>query len=485
MSKYKAPTGLFDIVPDSPNDPWRTAHLWAYVESRLREHAETYGYQEIRTPIFERSKLFVRSSGEDSDVVSKEMYHFKDKGDRDMALRPEGTAPIMRAFIENSLENQGSFHKLFYLAPMFRYDRPQAGRYRQHHQFGVEVVGTRTAEQDAEVIDLLYSSLSNLGLSNMTVRLNSIGDQESRNLYRDALKSYLEPHLSSLSEDSQRRFKDNPLRILDSKNEKDIELVQNAPSMFDFLSDESYYFFERVQTLLKKVGVPFVLDPLLVRGLDYYCETVFEVVTDDLGAQNSLGGGGRFDGLLKDLGGPNLASVGFGAGIERIIQAMIKQNATIPEKKRPTLFLIPMGEKAVTRGFEIIHNIRAVGVSAQMDLTGRKLGKAMNYANDIGAKFVVVLGDNELDKCVVELKEMESGKVTEVNLEALASVLQISDKSEPFMQMWGEMDRPYKGEGDGSILIEKVQESVSETKSLTNKFQDRLEKMRSLLEDTE
>ena len=201
MSKYKAPTGLFDIVPDSPNDPWRTAHLWAYVESRLREHAETYGYQEIRTPIFERSKLFVRSSGEDSDVVSKEMYHFKDKGDRDMALRPEGTAPIMRAFIENSLENQGSFHKLFYLAPMFRYDRPQAGRYRQHHQFGVEVVGTRTAEQDAEVIDLLYSSLSNLGLSNMTVRLNSIGDQESRNLYRDALKSYLEPHLSSLSED--------------------------------------------------------------------------------------------------------------------------------------------------------------------------------------------------------------------------------------------------------------------------------------------
>lgn len=421
--KYPIPPGVFDILPLDSQDLWKSSHLWAYVEQVIRETARDYGYSEIRTPLFERTELFQRSVGDTSDIVSKEMYTFDDKGGRSLSLRPEGTAPVMRAFIEHRLDQAPASHKLFYIAPMFRYERAQAGRYRQHHQFGAEALGNDSAEQDAELIDLLMTLYQRLGLTNLTLTINSIGDLSSRQAFRQALKDYLLPQFSMLSPDSQTRFESNPLRILDSKDPRDREIVSKAPSILNFLNEPERTHFEDVKRLLNTLKIPYQVNPLLVRGLDYYNKTVFEIVAGELGAQNSIGGGGRYDGLLQTLGGPDLPSIGFGTGIERIIQTMINQNVSLPKPQHPALFLIPMGERAKAPCFEILHILRTCGIPSQMDFSGKKVGKLLQYANQIGATYVVVMGDHELDAQEIEIKEMASGNKEKIPLSSLVANL--------------------------------------------------------------
>lgn len=412
--KFTMPPGVFDIIPNDPRDIWKSSYLWQYVENIIRETAKAYGFLEIRTPIFEKTELFKRSVGETSDIVTKEMYTFEDKGERSLTLKPEGTAPVMRAFVENQLQNQSSTQKLFYLSPMFRYERAQAGRYRQHHQFGAEAIGNDSPEQDVEMIDLIYTVFKKLGLKNLNVFVNSIGDKESRAKFREALKDYLKGFFDRLSPESQTRFETNPLRILDSKAPQDQVIIANAPSILDFLTPESKEHFEKVLKLLDLLKIPYQVNSRLVRGLDYYNKTVFEVVAGELGAQNSVAGGGRYDGLLKELDGPDLPTIGFGAGIERIIQTMLKQNAPLPEPHRSELFLIPLGDQAKEAAFGLLHELRDAGLEVQMDFSGKKLNKTMQYANQIRARYVAVIGESELESREVDLKEMETGATKKI-----------------------------------------------------------------------
>ncbi len=414
--KYPIPPGVFDIIPHDSQEFWKSSYLWAHVEQIIRKTARDFGFYEIRTPLFERTELFQRSVGDTSDIVSKEMYTFEDKGGRSLSLRPEGTAPVMRAFIEHQLHQITPVQKVFYIAPMFRYERAQAGRYRQHHQFGAEAIGNDSPEQDAELIDLLYTLYQRLGLKNLKLLINSLGDAASRQAFRAALKDYLFPHLSLLSPDSQARFEVNPLRILDSKDPRDQDIVAKAPSILEFLSDEARAHFEALKHLLDNLGIPYEVTPTLVRGLDYYNKTVFEVIAGELGAQNSIGGGGRYDGLLQTLGGPDLPSIGFGTGIERILQTMINQDVPLPSPDHPLIFLIPLGEKAKLMSFELLHALRQKGISSQMDFSGKKVGKLLQYADQIGANFVAVIGDHELEKHEIELKEMATGKKVKIPL---------------------------------------------------------------------
>lgn len=421
--------GVFDILPNDPEEQWRNSHLWSYIESVIRETATLFGYKEIRTPIFERTELFVRGVGESSDIVTKEMYTFNDKGDRSLTLRPEGTAPVMRAFIEHQLHTQSPIHKLFYIGPMFRYERAQAGRYRQHHQFGAEAIGIASPEQDVELIDLIHTVYQKLQLKNLQIFINSIGNPQTRLAFRSALQEYLKGYYNELSADSQRRFSTNPLRILDSKDPKDQAIVKNAPSILDFLDEESTQHFESVKSLLQKLNIPYTVNPLLVRGLDYYNKTVFEITSGELGAQNSVGGGGRFDGLMKTLGGPDLPTIGFGTGIERILQTLLKQNIAIPAAAKVEVFLIPLGDTAKTACVSLLHQLRQQSIASDMDLSGRKLGKVMQYADQIGAKYVIVLGDEELKTEQVVLKEMQSGNSQKVSLNDLVRHLHPSEFS--------------------------------------------------------
>lgn len=421
--KFSIPPGVFDLIPIDTQDKWKSSYLWAYVEKIIREVARDYGYCEIRTPLFERTELFQRGVGATSDIVSKEMYTFKDKGDRWMSLRPEGTAPVMRAFIEHQLHTYAPIHRLFYIAPMFRYERSQAGRYRQHHQFGIEVIGNGSAEQDAEVIDLLFSLYKRLGLKDLRLYINSLGNADTRLSYRQALKDYLKPYFSDLSPDSQTRFEANPLRILDSKDPRDQEIIKKAPLILDYLNEEEQQHFTSVQQLLTLLGIPYEINPALVRGLDYYNKTVFEVVAGELGAQNSIGGGGRYDGLISELGGPDLPSFGFGTGLERIIQTMINQEVKLPEPDHPLIFFIPLGEKAKAVCFQLLHELRQKGIPSQMDFSGKKVGKALQYADQIHATYAAVVGDQEIEKQSIELKQLDTGQLLSVPLTELISKL--------------------------------------------------------------
>lgn len=475
------PPGVFDILPNSTQEPWRNSHIWNYVESMARQTAREFGFQEIRTPAFERTELFTRGVGETSDIVTKEMYTFKDKGDRSMTLRPEGTAGVIRAFIDNQLHTQAPTHKLFYIGPMFRYERQQAGRYRQHHQFGVEVIGVPSPEQDAETIDLLYTLYTRLGLKNLQVYLNSLGDPQSRIAYRKALQEYLKASYERLSAESKVRFETNPLRILDSKDPEDRKIIAEAPSILDFLSDDSRAHFERVKALLTQLNIPYIVNAQLVRGLDYYNHTVFEITSGDLGAQNSVGGGGRYDGLVKLLGGPDLPGLGFGTGIERIIQTMLKQNVAIPERYRPMLYLIPLGDQAKDACFQILHDLRMQGISAEMEYTGKKLNKVMQYANTIGAKYVAVIGDEELKAKEVELKEMETGTKTKIPFSSLARILQIDSMENNYLKMWETLSQPFETKEETQFFVERLNKTISDTQLLTQKLQGAVTEIKGLL----
>jgi histidyl-tRNA synthetase len=414
MTHYQAPKGVFDILPQDPQEPVSlyATSLWQQVEQAAKRIAKAYNCQEIRTPIFEHTEVFTRSSGESSDIVSKEMYTFMDKGDRSLTLRPEGTAAVARAYVEHQLHRKKGANKLFYIGPYFRYDRPQAGRYRQFHQLGVEVFGIKDPELDVEMMAMLMDFYRELKLQDLTVLINSIGDQTSRHAYKAALVEYLMPLKDQLSKDSQQRLEKNPLRILDSKDLSDRRLLENAPKMKDFLNESSQDHFHRVISGLEGLKIPYVISDQLVRGLDYYNHTVFEVIASTGNAQNTIGAGGRYDGLLHQLNGPDLPSVGFATGIERTILTMIEQNVAQVKKEGIDLYFIPLNDEGKKICMQLIHSARQLNLSADMNHTTYKIQKSLQQAYSENARYAVIIGEEELVKACVKIKDLLSKEET-------------------------------------------------------------------------
>jgi len=420
--KIQLPKGTFDILPYS-GEAWQQSDLWQYVENLIRKTAAEYGYKEIRTPIYERTELFDRGVGETTDIVMKEMFTFQDRSARSISLRPEGTASVARAFVENNLQQLGTTHKFFYIGPMFRYERPQSGRYRQHHQFGVEAYGISTPEQDAEVIDLLLQVYKRLGLKNLKVHLNTVGDLESRQLYRDALMEYLKPHFDELSADSKARFEKNPLRILDSKDPKDREIVKHAPSILNHLTPDAKAHFQKLCHILDQIHVPYEVDDRIVRGLDYYNKTVFEVLTEDLGAQNTIGAGGRYDGLISQFDGPDLPSVGFATGLERVLQTMMAQKISYPKSERPLIYFIPLGEEAKEKCFQLTTLCRHSDLPAECELSAKKVPTAIQNAIRCDARYCCILGSDELTSGQAKIKNLSTREEQPLALNQLIPTL--------------------------------------------------------------
>jgi histidyl-tRNA synthetase len=405
MPKFQAIKGTYDVLPAESGQ-------WQHVESVIRTQARAFGFKEVRTPVFEDTALFVKGTGETTDIVQKEMYTFTDKGQRSLTLRPEGTPPVIRALVEHNLLKDSPCVKVFYLAPMFRYERPQAGRFRQHVQFGAEIVGTASPVADVEVISLLYSTLQRLGLKGLKLRLNSVGCPACRPAYREKLVAHFTPKLDGLCENCKDRIGRNPLRILDCKVDHD--KVQDAPAAVDSLCPECAQHFELVKTLLTSQAIPFVIDKTLVRGLDYYTRTAFEVASEHLGAQDALGGGGRYDGLVEQLGGDPAPGVGFGAGLERFILAMKNQGAALPAEPRLDIFIATLGDAAVNKGAELSGALRHKGYSCEQDLLSRSLKAQLREANKLNARYVLVIGDDEIAKGAAMLKDMDKREQKEV-----------------------------------------------------------------------
>lgn len=374
-----------------------------------------FNYSFIRTPVFESTELFKRTSGETSDVVSKEMYEFKDKKDRSLALRPEGTASVARCFIENKLYTDLP-RKFWYFEPMYRYDRPQKGRYREHFQFGCEAYGSNDARVDAEIISIPYHLFETLGLEGVKVRINTLGDNESRENYKKALIDYLEPHIDSLCEDCKERFKKNPLRILDCKVDKDNEVLKNVPRTIDYLNEESRNFFEKVLGYLNALEICYEVDPKTIRGLDYYTHTVFEIEANikDFGAQNVLCAGGRYNNLVENLDGPATPAVGFGLGSERLLLALEHENIDIALTKSVDVYVIPMTLDK-TFSFSLVYLLRTLGLSVETDYLNRKLANNFKYAEKINAKYTVVIGEDEIEKEYFTVKNMKTREEEKVS----------------------------------------------------------------------
>ncbi len=410
------PKGTKDMLP-------RDAAAWHYVEQKARETAALFSFREIRTPMFEHTELFTRGVGETTDIVTKEMYTFEDKGGRSMTLRPEGTAGVARAFIENGLGQDVMPMKAYYLASVFRYERPQSGRLREHHQFGVELYGSSSPYADAEVISLAHTFLSSVGIGGLTLHLNSIGCKECRPKFNAALRGYIGDNLDRMCGKCRERFDKNPLRILDCKEEKCREIVKAAPSITDFLCDDCRAHFEQLQGILERQGVPFVVDPSVVRGLDYYTRTVFEFVSEDIGAQGTVCGGGRYDGLVEEVGGKSTPAVGFGLGLERLLLVLQNTGRLDAPRERADVYLAPLGERAAGEVPAIAAGLRRAGVSADYDMMGRGVKAQMKYADKSGARFVVVIGDNELESGVAVLKNMDTGEERSVALGDIAGAL--------------------------------------------------------------
>ena len=374
-TKIQAPRGTADTLPA---DVWR----WHAVEKIAREVAELYDFAEIRTPIFEYTELTHRGVGETSDIVSKETYTFDDRGGRSLTLRPEGTAGVVRAMIEHSvLADQGARAKVYYIGPNFRYERPQKGRYTQHHQFGIEAFGIADPEQDVECILLQMDFYRRCGVKDLELKINSMGDRDSKQRYRDLLVNFLRPFADQLGEESKRRLETNPLRILDSKDPKDIEICKNAPPAVDALSEKSRAHFDRVKELCAVSHVTFRVDPTLVRGFDYYTETLWEVTAGGLGSQNAVGGGGRYDNLIELLGGRPTPGVGFGCGLERLLIALEAQGVTLPDHRKPLVWIVTQTEAAKATAWTLLATLRAAGVKADMDVSGRSVKSQFKLAD--------------------------------------------------------------------------------------------------------
>ncbi len=417
MSLIQVSRGTRDLLPEE-------IQYWQQIEAIAREVFGRATYQEIRTPIFEQTDLFERGIGEATDVVSKEMYTFQDRGERSLTLRPEGTAGVVRSYIQHNLQAQGEIQRLWYAGPMFRYERPQAGRQRQFHQVGIEALGSADPRADAEVIAIANDLLKAIGLKNLRLEFNSIGDRQDRLQYREALVTFLTPYKDDLDPDSRDRLTRNPLRILDTKDQKTQDILQNVPNIHDHLSPDSQKRFEQVQQLLTDLGIDYNINAKLVRGLDYYTHTVFEIQSDDLGAQATVCAGGRYDGLVKELGGPETPAVGWAIGLERLVILMQQlQPLTAP---RLDFYVVSRGDRAEAQALKVAQTLRQLGFSAELDLSGSAFGKQFKRADRKGAVACLILGDTEAENLTVQLKWLASGEqkaIAQLDLPHLAHEL--------------------------------------------------------------
>lgn len=404
---FQKPKGTQDILPGA-------VEKWQYIEAKARELCSRYRYNEIRTPIFEHTELFQRGVGETTDIVEKEMYTFIDKGDRSITLRPEGTAGAVRAYIENKLYAEPELNKLYYIGPMFRYERAQAGRYRQFHQFGIEAIGSTDPALDAEVIALGYSFYMEVGISGLSVEINSVGNAASREAYRDALLAFLNPLRAQLCKDCQSRIDRNPLRVLDCK--VDQHLFEGAPSIFGSLDEECLTHFAAVQHHLGAMNIPFKVNQKLVRGLDYYTHTAFEYKASGIGAIDTIGGGGRYNGLVGQIGGQDQPGVGLGLGLERTLLVLESQGKTLPVESPLDVYIVGMGEKAEQQVVRLLFELRKAGVQAEKDYQGRKLKAQFKSADRYQARFVAILGDDELARGEINVKSQATGEQVSVPL---------------------------------------------------------------------
>lgn len=411
---FQKPKGTQDLLPG-------VVEKWQFIEEKARDLSRRFNYREIRTPIFEQTTLFSRGVGETTDIVEKEMYTFLDKGDRSMTLRPEGTAGVVRAYVENKLYGEPDISKLYYIGPMFRYEQPQAGRQRQFHQFGVEAIGTTDPSLDAEVIGLGYQFCRDLGLEGVKVELNSVGNPSSRAAYREKLLSFLNPMRATLCKDCQSRIERNPLRVLDCKIDQD--KFTDAPSILDSLDEESRTHFEKVKSLLTSMGVEYVINSRLVRGLDYYTFTAFEFKANETGNVATVGGGGRYNGLVSEIGGPEQPGIGLGLGLERIALILEKQEVDATKQQPIDIYLVALGEAAEAEVNLQLYKLRQAGISADRDYLGRKMKAQMKAADRLKAKYTAILGDDELSRGEIALKNMETGEQRTVKLAELVQEL--------------------------------------------------------------
>lgn len=388
--KYTTHPGMVDILPDD-------VRKWQYVENLIHREAKMFNLEEIRTPIMEQTELIVRGLGQLTDIVSKEIFSFS-RGDDNYVLRPELTAPVVRAYVEHHLEQRGGSQKLYYIGPMFRAERPQKGRQRQFHQFGMEVIGTDDPVADVEVIAFMIHIYKRIGIKNTTLKLNSIGDPESREVYKKALKDHLNPNFDKLSDVSKERFEKNPLRILDSKEEEDQPFIESAPVITDYLNEDSINHYKKVKEYLNDLDIPFEEDPYLVRGMDYYTQTAFELISPDLGSQDALAGGGRYDLLVEEIGGQPTPAVGFAAGMERLMIACEELGITLGDEKKVDIYIVTLGDVARKWGVKQLPKLREKGISATMDYKGRSMKAQMKDANRENAQFALIVGENELNE---------------------------------------------------------------------------------------
>ena len=412
MKNFRSIKGTHDILPED-------SYKWRHLESIVHQVCAQFGYQEIRTPIFEQNKLFSRSVGEESDIVTKEMYSWEDKENSFLTLRPELTAPVARAYNQHNLGNLSPIHRFYYIGPLFRRERPQKGRQRQFHQFGIEAFGSNFAEQDAEIIALAWHLLAHFRLTNkIDLQVNSIGTSECRAGYRDALKQFLKPHFDELSEISKRRFNTNPLRILDSKNKKEQAILKNGPRISDYYTKDDKEHFNEVKTYLKAMNIPFTINSGLVRGLDYYTKTVFEITSNELGSQDALLGGGRYDSLVETLGGKPTPGIGFAAGIERILLLINEENFK-EHKPVPDIYLICLEKKGIPVSLNIAKILRLKGLNIVSDPLRRSMKAQMRDANKLRARYVLILGESELKDNTIIFKNLESGKQESIKQEKI------------------------------------------------------------------
>lgn len=409
------PKGTKDVLPQD-------SYKWQFAESKIREFCRIFNFKEIRTPTFEHTELFLRSIGEDTDVVGKEMYTFLDKADRSITLKAEGTAPVARSFVENSLDALSLPLKMYYITPVFRYEKPQDGRLREHHQFGVEVYGGDTAYLDYEVISLAYEFIRFMGISDLELNINSIGCPECRKEYNKALVEFLNSKKESLCSTCKTRLERNPLRILDCKVPDCKEIVKDAPKIIDYICDDCKAHMKTLERLLRQGGIKYTVNPNIVRGLDYYTKTVFEFVTNSLGAQGTVCGGGRYNNLVESVGGKPTPCVGFGMGLERLLMLMNALGIEIEDKNHPEIFVACQSEEYIDYCLNFVSRLRKSGISAEMDFTGKSLKSQMKYANKIKAEYVAVIGGDEINSGKIALKRMCDGQIINTDIDNIAEI---------------------------------------------------------------
>ena len=430
--ELKAVRGTRDILPEENVK-------WQYIEKIVRNILPNYGYKEIKTPLFERTELFVRGIGENTDIVEKEMYTFIDKKGRYLTLRPEGTAGVIRAFLEHKMYTMANISKLFYIGPMFRYERPQAGRYRQHTQIGAEALGSNSPFLDAEIISMLINILHHIGIKNLSVQINTVGCENCRNNYKNILRQYLVSKQKELCEDCNNRLERNILRILDCKNDICKKILVDVPDITEFICDECKQHFEKVKKYLEQIDIKYVQNKFLVRGLDYYTKTVFEITYENLGAQNAIAAGGRYDNLVEQLGGPKIPGVGFAMGMDRLVLVLDELKIHPPEDNEVDVFIAMMGDETVMQAFSLAHSLRKKDIHVELLYEDKNLKNQIRYANKIGSKYLIIIGDDEIARGVVTLKDMDTTEQTEVNFYEVVGIIQ-----DELLKRKGEQRRKYE-----------------------------------------